>query len=387
MLKLLYQDTKAQVRINGEISDPFDINSGVQQGGIPSCILFNVLFDFIMRRVIEQVKLLGITGIKMAYGSNDFFHPASDNYIDLEILLLLYADDLVTVRNNATDLELFIQCFEQVTQQFGLTMSVKKTCVMSLKQLQRDLITNKVIKDQEIGNQNLTITIRNEKIKTVNDFRYLRCCVTRDQSIEKELETCLAKVSRAFNMLRHVIWCRKTVSIQAKLRIFRACVLPVLLYGSEIWSTTAAQEQRLNTFYLKCLRTIIGINLDDRMPNEQLLQLTGQPHLSNILSRNRLRWLGHANSMQTEDNIPSMVKKAMFAYFPQTAKPRNVGNRKKWKDKLSEDVEKSNIRNWRRETHNRDKWRDTINKYVHSNIPSSNIAEVVQQYKQKSKQR
>ncbi|CAF4981034.1 unnamed protein product, partial [Rotaria socialis] len=54
MLKLLYQDTKAQVRINAEISDPFDINSGVQQGGIPSCILFNILFDFIMRRVIEQ---------------------------------------------------------------------------------------------------------------------------------------------------------------------------------------------------------------------------------------------------------------------------------------------------------------------------------------------
>ncbi|CAF3715602.1 unnamed protein product [Rotaria socialis] len=387
MLILLYQDTKAQVRINGEISDPFDINSGVQQGGIPSCILFNVLFDFIMRRVIEQVKLLGITGIKMAYGSNDFFHPASDNYIDLEILLLLYADDLVMMCSNATDLELFIQCFEQVTQQFGLTMSVKKTCVMSLKQLQQDLITNKVIKDQEIGNQNLTITIRNEKIETVNDFRYLGCCVTRDQSIEKELETRLAKASRAFNMLRHVIWCRKTVSIQAKLRIFRACVLPVLLYGSEIWSTTAAQEQRLNTFYLKCLRTIIGINLDDRMPNEQLLQLTGQPHLSNILSRNRLRWLGHANRMQTENNVPSMVKKAMFAYFPQTVKPRNFGNRKKWQDKISEDVEKLNIRNWRRETPNRDKWRDTINKYVHSNIPSSNIAEVVQQYKQKSQQR
>ncbi|CAF1560320.1 unnamed protein product, partial [Adineta ricciae] len=124
-------------------------------------------------------------------------------------------------------------------------------------------------------------------------------------------------------MLRHVIWCRITVSIQAKLRIFRACVLPVLLYGSEIWSTAASQEQRLNTFYLKCLSTIIGINLDDRMPNEQLLQLTGQPHLSNILSRNWLRWLAHANRMQTENNVPSMVKKAMFAYFPQTVKPRN----------------------------------------------------------------
>ncbi|CAF4222130.1 unnamed protein product [Rotaria sp. Silwood2] len=73
MLKLLYHDTKAQVRINEELSDTFDVNSGVQQGGIPSCILFNVLFDFIIRRVIEQTKTLGISGIKLAYGSNDFF--------------------------------------------------------------------------------------------------------------------------------------------------------------------------------------------------------------------------------------------------------------------------------------------------------------------------
>jgi exonuclease III len=387
MLKLLYKDTKAQVRINGELSDPFDINSGVQQGGIPSCILFNILFDFIMRRVIEQVKLLGITGIKMAYGSNDFFHPASDNYEDLDILLLIYADDLVVMCDNTTDLELFIQCFEQVTQEFGLTMSVKKTCIMSLKQLQQDLLTNKVIKSQEVDNPNLTITIRNETIETVDEFRYLGCYVTRDQSIEKELETRLAKASTAFNMLRHVIWCRKTVSIEAKLRIFRTCVLPVLLYGSEIWSTTAAQEQLLNTFYFKCLRTLIGVNLGDHMPNEQLLQLTGQPHLSNIISRNRLRWFGHVNRMQTEDNESSMVKKAMFSYFPQSVKPRNVGNRKRWQDKISEDVEKFNIRNWRRETLDRDKWQDTINKYVHSSIPSSNIPEVVEQYKQKSQQR
>ena len=79
-----------------------------------------------MRHVIEQVKLLGITGIKMAYGSSDFFHPASANYEDFDVLILLYADDLAMMCDNVIDLELFIQCFEQVTQEFGLTMSLKK---------------------------------------------------------------------------------------------------------------------------------------------------------------------------------------------------------------------------------------------------------------------
>ncbi|CAF5023974.1 unnamed protein product, partial [Rotaria socialis] len=146
---------------------------------------------------------------------------------------------------------------------------------------------------------------------------------------------------------RHAVWCRKTISIQAKVRIFRACVLPILLYGSEVWSTTIAQEQRLNTFYFKCLRTIIGMNLGDRMPNEQLLQLTGQPHISDLLVRNRLRWFGHVNRMHTEDNEPSMAKKVAFSYFPRANKPRNMGTRKRWQDKITEDLEKFNIRNWR----------------------------------------
>ena len=387
MLKLLYKDTKAQVRVNGELSDSFAIKSGVQQGGIPSCIQFNVLFDFIMRRITEQVKMLGVTGINLAYGSNDFFHPVTDNYDNFSVLFLMYADDLVAMCDNILDLEIFIRCFEQVTQELGLTMSVKKTCIMSLKQLKQDLQTGKVIRNQTVDDPNISITIRSQKIETTDDFRYLGCYVANDQSIEKELETRLAKASAAFNMLRHVVWSRRTISIQAKLRIFRACVLPVLLYGSEVWSTTALQEQRLNTFYLKCLRTIIGVNLGDRMANERLLKLTGHPHLTSILRRNRLRWFGHVNRMQTEDGEPSMVKKSMFSYFPLLAKPQNLGIRKRWQDKIDEDIRNQNVHNWRRETLNRDKWRETINKYTHTTAPSSKTTEIVQQYKQRSQQR
>ncbi|CAF4721856.1 unnamed protein product [Rotaria socialis] len=129
------------------------------------------------------------------------------------------------------------------------------------------------------------------------------------------------------------------------------------------------------------------MNLGDRMPNEQLLQLTGQPHISDLLVRNRLRWFGHVNRMHTEDNEPSMVKKVAFSYFPRANKPRNMGTRKRWQDKITEDLEKFNIRNWRRETLDKDKWRETINRFAHSNDPSSNISEVVQQYKQKSDKR
>ena len=248
MLQLLYKDTKAQVRINGELSDSFNIDTGVVQGGIPSCILFNILFDFIMRRVMDKVKQMGVSGMKLAYGNNDFHHTDRDKYEEFELLTLMYADDLVMMCDNSLDLEIFIRTFEQVTQEFGLTMSIKKTCIMSLKQLQEDG-SRRILKGQEVASTGTPIDIRNQTIETVDQFSYLGFHINREQSMEDEIETRLSKAASAFNMLRHVIWHRKVMSVEAKLRIFRTCVLPVLLYGSEVWTTTVESAGVIQKFW------------------------------------------------------------------------------------------------------------------------------------------
>ncbi|CAF4594985.1 unnamed protein product, partial [Rotaria socialis] len=263
MLKLVYKNTRAQVRINGELSEVFDIETGVMQGGIPSPVLFNIVFDFIIKKVLEQCSVEGVT---FAYGSTDFYHGARDKFENFDILALMYADYLVALTQTLDDLKLFIKIFENVTQAYGLTMSVKKTCVMSMQQF-KEGINGKIVKNQEVDIPDIEIIIRNQKIETVDSFSYLGCWVCRDQRPDKEIESRLTKSATAFNMLRNVIWYRKTISIEAKLRIFRACVLPVLLYGSEVWSLTAVQENRISTFYMKCLRTILGLNLGDRVAN------------------------------------------------------------------------------------------------------------------------
>ncbi|CAF1295695.1 unnamed protein product [Adineta ricciae] len=186
-------------------------STSVQQGGIPSCILFNILFDFIMRSVIVTAKQMGVTGIQLAYGSNDFHHTDHDKYEEFDLLALMYADDLVTMCDNMADLEIFIRTFEQVTQQFGLTMSIKKTRVMSLKPLREDA-TRRLIKDQEVPANNFPIIIRNQTIEIVEEFSYLGFRVNREQTMEEEIETRLSKASTAFNMLRHAIWYRKMPS-------------------------------------------------------------------------------------------------------------------------------------------------------------------------------
>jgi hypothetical protein len=293
----------------------------------------------------------------------------------------MYADDLIAMCNTLDDLQKFIYIFENVTQKYGLTMSVKKTSIMSLQQFKQD-IDGKIMKNQEVDQPDVDITIRNQRIETTDSFCYLGCSLFRDQRSDNEIESRLMKATAAFYMLKNVIWYRKTISVNAKLRIYRACILPVLLYGSEVWALTMAQENRINTFYMKGLRTILGLNLGDRVSNLKILELSGQPPIENIMRRNRLRWFGHVNRMEYDNNQVSLMKKVMFSYFSDRKRPGNVGIRKRWEDKILEDIEKVGARNWRRVTRDRDRWRYLINQCAQVIPVHPNINDIVKKYKE-----
>ena len=235
LLKMLYKDSVGRVKINDELSDIFEMNTDVMQGGIPSPLLFNILFDFIIKKVITEAV---VSGIKFSHGSNDFFHGRSERYNLFDILTLLYADDLVVMCETITDLEKFIRSFEKVTQQYGLTMNIEKACLISLKQLKEDQHKRVLIGQNINCIDDISINIRNQKVETVDSFAYLGCTITNNQ-----------------------------------------------LYGSETWPLTMRQEQRITTFYNKWLRRIIGINIGDRMSNETLLNITGQPPIEMVWSR------------------------------------------------------------------------------------------------------
>ncbi|UJR18778.1 hypothetical protein I4U23_005684 [Adineta vaga] len=134
------------VRIGGNLSEAFEIETGVMQGGIISPMLFNIFFNYVIRKVIDEA---GINGIRLAFGSKDFCHTDKDHFEDLDVVALAYADDLVAISDKAVDIEHFIRTFEKVNQQCGLTMNVKKTCTMSLKQLEVDP-QSRIIKGQEV---------------------------------------------------------------------------------------------------------------------------------------------------------------------------------------------------------------------------------------------
>jgi hypothetical protein len=107
-LQLVYKNTRAQVRINSEFSDSLHIENGVMQGGIFSPALFNILFDFIIGRIVDETAL---KGVKFAFGSNKFHHGAREKYDKFAIPSFTYADDLIAMCNTIGDFKIFTRIF------------------------------------------------------------------------------------------------------------------------------------------------------------------------------------------------------------------------------------------------------------------------------------
>jgi len=65
-----------------------------------------------------------------------------------------------------------------------------------------------------------------------------------------------------------ILWCRiflssSLLSRNLKLKIYRTIILPVVLYGCEIWSLTLSEESRLKVFESRVLRRIFGSKRDE----------------------------------------------------------------------------------------------------------------------------
>jgi hypothetical protein len=93
------------------------------------------------------------------------------------------------------------------------------------------------------------------------------------------------------------------ITKNVKIRAHRTIILPVVLYGCEIWSLTLREEQRLRVFEIRVLRRIFGRKRDEatgewrRLHNEELNGLYSSPNIVRVIKSRRMRWARHVARM------------------------------------------------------------------------------------------
>ena len=110
----------------------------------------------------------------------------------------------------------------------------------------------------------------------------------------------------AFDRLRGSIWDRSGIRLDTKLKIYRSVVLPTLLYACETWTVYQRYAKRLNHFYTNCLRKLLKIKWQDRIPDTEVLKRAGMQSVHTLLKLAQLRWTGHVTRMPDE-RLPKKI--------------------------------------------------------------------------------
>ena len=259
MLSILYGDTKSCVRVNGKLSEPFPISSGVHQGCVLAPTIFNTAIDYVMGRTVGR-SMCGVSLGKLSFSDFDF------------------ADDVVLLAELFDLLTSALSIMDEETHALGLQISWTKTKAQSLGTTSDTPLAPPEVDDEEV--------------EAVDKFNYLGSLQSSSGTSEEEIIRRIGIASRALGDL-DCVWRDRTITRTTKMRLYNSLVLPILLYASETWTLTKEQSRKLDAFDTKSLRRIEGLRWNDFVRNEELRRRTNQNPVTDHISQRRLQLYGH----------------------------------------------------------------------------------------------
>jgi len=106
------------------------------------------------------------------------------------------------------------------------------------------------------------VKIDNSTFERVEEFKYLGTTLTNQNSILGEIKSRLKSGNACYHSVQNLLSSR-FLSKNLKIKIYRTIILPVVLYGREIWSLTLREERKLRVFENMVLRRIFGPRRDE----------------------------------------------------------------------------------------------------------------------------
>ena len=144
------------------------------------------------------------------------------------------------------------------------------------------------------------------------------------------------------------------------MRVFKAAIIPTLMYGSEAWAPLAHQVKRLQSFVMRCLRIILGLSVRQQKRNTVIRAEANMETVESMLRRRRLRWLGHVARMGTE-----RIPRQLLVGKPEGGKRTAGGQKLRWADVVSKDLKGCKVyKDWREIAQNHSGWTAVVDKMV-----------------------
>ena len=160
-----------------------------------------------------------------------------------------YADDTTIMAESEEELKSLLMKVKEESEKVGLKLNIQKKKIMA----------SSPITSWEIDGE------------TVSDFIFLGSKITADGDCSHEIKRLLL-LGRKFMTNLDSILKSRDITLPTKVRLVKAMVFPVVIYGCESWTVKKAEHRRIDAFELWCWRRLLRVPWTARRSNQSILK-------------------------------------------------------------------------------------------------------------------
>ena len=152
------------------------------------------------------------------------------------------ADDTILMAESEKEIKSLLMKVKEESEKISLKLNIHKTKIMA----------SGAITSWEIDG---------ETVETVADFIFLGSKITADGDCSHEIKRCLLLGRKVMTNLDSIFKSRD-ITLPTKVRLVKAMVFSVVMYGCESWTGKKAECQRIDAFGLWCWRRLLRVPWD-----------------------------------------------------------------------------------------------------------------------------
>nr|VZI39829.1 unnamed protein product [Spirometra erinaceieuropaei] len=221
MVRQLHDGMMARVTDNGAVSEAFAVTNGLKQGRVLEPTLFSFMFTVMLMDAYRDER----PRIRMVYRTDGHLLNHRRMHFQSRVSTttvhgLLFVGDCALSTTSEGDMQRSMDLSSFDCENFDLIIITQKTLVMHQP-------------PPNTAHSAPQFTVNGTQLQVVENLTYLGSTLSRSTKIDDGVARRLPKASQAFSRLQDTVWNRHGLQLRAKLKMYKAVILPTLLYGAE----------------------------------------------------------------------------------------------------------------------------------------------------------
>ena len=187
---------------------------------------------------------------------------------------LRYADDTTLIAESKEELKRLLVKVKEENKEVGLKLNIQKTKIMASGPI-------------------TSWQIDGETMEAVRDSFFLCSKITADGDCRHEIKRRLLLGRKAMTNLDSILK-NRDITLPTNVRLVKAMVFPVVMYGCESWTIKKAECWSIDAFELWCWRRLLRVPWTARRSNQSILKdISPEYSLEALVLKLKLQSFGH----------------------------------------------------------------------------------------------